>query len=404
MSAAMKKKPTKKPVKKPTKKPAPKPKHPEPISVPVASTEPEVVEITTPESVGATAQEWLGTEEQSANALESQASEMFDDVTIVDGEETAIVPVTKEEAAKPINGYSLKETIDREQKIVYIMDASGSMSSKMAPEDPKDLYDWSPEVLEKFSDKIQLEFQKDIQDEQFAKGNPVPKDDDESLMKAAAVRFLEEGLDEKDNLIQYILDEGLVDKYITEIQVPVKGEYSLQTESRSQAMRGAMKKFVQQRFQKWPQSKVELIEFDSSPSVRAEAGATLETLLTEIDNIGQYGGGTDIHAAVSFALRRVNQSPSPVNANHLILVTDGEDHRAINVENLLPTMKKLGVVFDYIFVKGSNSHVDDSVANVLKKVCNETGGEYAEVTKSSDFTQKFFEMSNRLCLPPARSL
>jgi uncharacterized protein with von Willebrand factor type A (vWA) domain len=116
------------------------------------------------------------------------------------------------------------------------------------------------------------------------------------------------------------------------------------------------------------------------------------------------GGGTTITQAVKTAISLIKQRPSRVQANQIILVTDGQDHEAVAVEDLLSQMKELNIVFDFIFIRGQTEDKGyyTRAVDVLRKVCSETGGEYQTCSKASDFEMQLMAASNRPALPPAR--
>jgi hypothetical protein len=172
-----------------------------------------------------------------------------------------------------------------------------------------------------------------------------------------------------------------------------------------QAVKDAARDFVHKRFQKYPNANVTLFSFEDSPKLLS-AGLSEADLMEGISRLPDYGGGgTNIYRAVERALSECKKRPSEVNAHHIVLVSDGCDYGAKGVLDLLPRMKELGMVFDFIFILGASESeiADDSTIAALKRVCEETGGEFVTVKTEKDFVQKFLAASNRPLLPPARS-
>ncbi len=85
-----------------------------------------------------------------------------------------------------------------------------------------------------------------------------------------------------------------------------------------------------------------------------------------------------------------------------MLITDGGSYDGKNVPSLLPDMKRLGIVLDFILISGEYEMTwveQQEVVSIIKGVCEETRGEFIHVAKQGDFEKKFFEVSRRLLLP-----
>jgi hypothetical protein len=316
---------------------------------------------------------------------------MSDNNVVTKDDAIVIVPAKK----TATEGASITETFDRYQKMVYLIDESGSMSGGMAPEDEKAAYDWTPEVLSKFRNAIRDERAHDLLDEDPALDPREAIDESEASMK-------EENLLDDDKLIDFIIENRLHHgRTPIKVRMKITARHS---ESKTEAVRGAMTKFVEQRYEKFPDAQVALLGFGTQTHVKCYAGAPKQEVLLAIQALSNGEGGTDITQAVERGINEFKRRPSMVKAHHLVLVSDGMDYAAGNVRLLLPKMKELNIVFDFIFVKGQHED-DDAPSDVvvtLKQVCEATGGEYNEVSKSTDFEKKFLAVSNRRALPPAR--
>ncbi len=145
------------------------------------------------------------------------------------------------------------------------------------------------------------------------------------------------------------------------------------------------------------------MKFNEEPRLLCAPGSLEEDVLYAIDGIAA-NGGTAIKKAIERALNECGRRPSEVNAHHLVLISDGEDGSALDVPELIPKMKALGVVFDFIFMLGAGlKETDSQEAKALRMVCEATGGEYTVVKTEKDFAQKLLAVSSRPMLPPARS-
>lgn len=305
-------------------------------------------------------------------------------------EVTSIVPVKKNgvESKEQPRDRSLDSIYDHYQKKLYVIDCSGSMSGGMAPEDEQLMYKWTPEILQQFRDRHKA----DLEDAVNA-GMVMPDEAAAEMQKLA----------DDQELIRAII----AGNWIFEFGIDPERDwgYARFTKRKIEAVRGAMKNFVEQRFQKYPDAQVGLFSFGTSQQLLAYAGNTKEIVLQAIAQLSADAGGTDIMGAVRRAMNEMKARPSRVGAHHIVLVTDGQDHGALDIDQLLPDFKKMNIVLDFILVLGEHggSYGYEEVTKKIKAFCEATGGEYFEVRKETDFEQKFLKVSNRPALPPARS-
>lgn len=328
---------------------------------------------------------------------------MTDNKKIIEtNEEVEAITVTKSEPTPVENPFDvlkmtsksnqLSDLFDRYQKIIYLIDESGSMVSGMAPEDEAKMYNFTDAVLEKFRNHI-----REVRIQNILKEDP--KLSQLEALQEASADMEDEGLQHTPNLIEYIVTHNLVEQ--TGIDVP--RNWNVETIRKVDAVRSSMKKFVEQRFKKYADAQVAVFGFDGSTTVHCYAGSPLEDVVKAIENLSAHGSSTNITQAVERAIKECKRRPSSVGAHHIVLVSDGLDYGAIKVKDLLEQMKTTNICFDFIFVKGEYGHsANPEVVKVLKEVCYNTGGEYNEVSKMSDFQDKFLAVSNRRALPPAR--
>lgn len=195
--------------------------------------------------------------------------------------------------------------------------------------------------------------------------------------------------------------------YVIDCSFSMDAKLEGSTERKIDSVRGAIKKFAEKRFQRFPDAQVGVYIFGTEAKVLCHAGTGKDAVLEAVNRLDSDQGGTNIAQAVELGVSMIKAAPSRVGAHHIVLVTDGEDWSAgEKVEAMLGNLQKLNIVLDFIYIGTSNESdhglgVTDSVKR-LKGVCSQTGGEYFEVTKSSDFEEKFFQVSNRRALPPAR--
>jgi hypothetical protein len=308
------------------------------------------------------------------------------------------------------SGSTLADIYDREMKLWYVVDNSGSMADGMDKETDQMVkeFQWPPEML--------LEFRKRLADEQGSLPTPAPDadadDEDEFDEEYADAEPIVNWLDSASvtdlQLQMKILDEQLNDKYKIPL-VPVKS-YGADTKGpmrKLDVVKTESKSFVRERFQKFPRAKVGVFSFNQSCTLRAPVGSFEASVYEAIDSMYP-NGGTSIIPAIERVMKECGRLKKEIGMHHIVLISDGFDNGALDAEKLIPQMKEIGIVFDFIFVanraldeNGYERALVEKVAAVLRKVCEATGGEFTEVNKVSEFKQKFLSVSTRLCLPPA---
>jgi len=328
---------------------------------------------------------------------------------VVDVEETGLVHQAKPGVADvpmEVGKNSLDSLYDHYQKKLYVFDRSWSMDEGMLPEDEAAMYVWDEDTLKKFRDLIK--------DELLMAGVPDPDDDavgeivdgDDEPAEEEDPEAKEALTDDK-KLIAFVVKTGLHRR--PGMEPKRDGKYVKVSERKIEAVRGAMKKFVERRFKKYSDAQVGMIGFGSSAHMMCYPGAPAPEVMLAIDALSSDLGGTDIVAAIKHALSEFKARPSHVGSHHIVMVTDAEAQmRPEETKDFLHQMKEMNVCFDFIFVKGATDHSgwgfdpkdEYSLITMLKRMCNETGGEYQEVRKSSDFEEKFFKASERKALPP----
>jgi Mg-chelatase subunit ChlD len=284
-------------------------------------------------------------------------------------------------------GASLEDMYDRFSRLVYLIDASGSMGDGMAADNGPKKYDWTDELLEDGRALLieQVEDGAGILDPESGVDFTPAKV--KKLTTDQVKRVLEE--------VSFLMNELAV----PEVQVvPAVGQ---RNKTKMQAVKEAASGFVKKRFEKFPDARVTVFSFEGHPSLLS-AGVTEEHVLQAINSLPDMGGGsTNIYSAVERAVNECKKRVQQVGMHHIVLVSDGMDGGATQVISLLPMMLEVGIVFDFIFILGGSEYADQHVIDALKKVCEATGGEFVTVKTEKDFVEKFLKASSRLCLPTA---
>jgi hypothetical protein len=289
-------------------------------------------------------------------------------------------------------GESLADMYDRFSKLLYAIDASGSMAEGMLNEDTINQYKWTPEILAQFRDKMKADKSLSDDIEEW------DEDAEEEVMRAFPLDV--DGMGD-DELKMYILTENLQQKYSIHVDMDYSRGSRKRQRTKMAALKDAAKNFVHDRFLKFKDARVGVFSFEDSPQLLCVAGATEDEVMAAINRLPDAGGGgTNIYRAVERVVGECKKRPSEVGLHHIVLVSDGCDYGAAQVEGLVPKMKELGIVFDFIYMVGASpDNQGEDTAKVMRRVCEMTGGEYTVVKTEQDFIEKFLTVSNRPMLP-----
>jgi VWA domain-containing protein len=301
---------------------------------------------------------------------------------------------------EPSTGASLEDIYDRYSKLVYVIDASGSMGEGMKDEDHLSMYTWPPSTFAQLRQQLAEQDGEAPEPDEFEDEEFFEEDEPEEVIRLSELS--------DDDLKRHIIRHGQSTRFGSDVKFngfsfPMNSKYRGNNRSKMEILKGAAKDFVSKRFAKFKDAKVAVMQFEESPMLLCASGAIESEVLAAIERL-QPGGGTDIFKAVVGGISDCKKRPSEVGAHHIVLVSDGCDGGAARVTELVPRMKEVGIVFDFIFVQGMNGDsLGVDMAKILRGVCEATGGEYTEVRTVQDFETKFLAVSNRPMLPPARS-
>lgn len=300
---------------------------------------------------------------------------------------------------KPSVLQKLNTVYDEHAKLVFLFDVSGSMMSLIA-HTFTDQYKWTPEIIAKIKADVSAA---------VAKANGLMMGVGTGLLTEVETKLIQmsDKLRGPNNTYTFTPkdDEDLAERvvrndFIGHFEVEINWErHTDKPLKRIELVRSLAKSELENRFKKYPKSKVAVIPFGSFPDVMFNDGEPAD-LWPKLDELrigwGNAGGGTDILNAISAAMDVCREKPSPVGIHHFIVVSDGEDGRADQaLPSWLPSLQASGIVMDYI-------HIGDDTRNAgLELVCKSTGGECVTVNNEKDLRAKFIEAVNRLMLPPA---
>lgn len=317
---------------------------------------------------------------------------------------------------------SLEAVYDHYTKQILVCDVSGSMSSSLIGTESITAYKWTNADLvnaRKRIENAQVRLAANAVDQSLfdTLTNDMDDDDDEEFnadddADAASkipVPHQLDGEDYKNDKVWAHMD-GASDEFIKAemVQCGLTRELGVTRDiwsdtagtalSKTEVMRDTLTKLVQDRFARWADSDIMVIEFAGRATARA--AYKLDDLVSTINKLDSHGSSTNITKAVETALAQCKRAPSQVGSHHIILVTDGMDYDGRNIVKLIPQMKDLGVVLDVIHICSVHEYYDsDGCTKAMEQACTATGGEYKRVANAKDLAAKVLAAGERLCLP-----
>jgi Mg-chelatase subunit ChlD len=329
-------------------------------------------------------------------------------VQAAEGGELGLVLASKSAGVKPAESQSLDKIYQELQKLIYLIDHSGSMNEQVAGSAHVEYFLWSAETMAEIASIVAAAVKKladwksaiEKFEQQVAEGKDGDDDLFIDLVPIDAVDKLWaqcdgfEGEDLKVKVLQLGLNKVL---YLPYNWSKNMGRGRL--DSKLEMVKKLASKMVRDREAQFKGADTMVIQFADGASKLPSFDA--ESLVKAIEGMSP-AGGTDIKGAVKTAMTECRRRPSAVNLHHIVLVTDGEDWSSTQLPELIPEMKSLGVVLDFIYIAnpGDTFESSPSIA-AIKQVCDTTGGTCTIVTSASEFETKFVEASQRKCLPPA---
>lgn len=293
-----------------------------------------------------------------------------------------------ESKIKPLNGI-----YDEHQKLVFLFDCSGSMSSLIA-RSYETQYNWSEETMTKIrlaaEDAYLRRAEVDAVPDELTRSLALMHLGGKVIEMASWCDSTGRALPDLDLQQRVIRNNMLLD-----FGVSVNWEdHDQKPPTRTEVVKTLAKSELAKRIARYPKSALTVLRFGSSAQVLYEEGMDETQLWRAVDGLDNADGGTDILSAVAAGMEACRRRPSKVNVHHFILVTDGEWWG--DLISWVPSLKASGVILDYI-------HIGDCAPNQqIAEVCKATGGEYALVNSEKSLREKFVEAVQRKCLPPAK--
>ena len=314
---------------------------------------------------------------------------------------------------------TISDTYGEHQKLVFLFDASGSMSQKVATDKYgatfTDAFIWTPEKLDEIGQACSRTVQK-VSDFNIGvlTGALDPDEDDPALdeLESRCLRLCRENMfaapavpTESEIKERIVRNDATAEFGI----LPSLGKRQ-EPPSRMDLVKRLASAEITARFKKFPNARVAVVAFGGNALTLFDDGdaAQVDAAVAQLDANGMnapvtegstYAGprvdnsDTNIMGAVSAGMNICRAKPSAVGLHHFILVSDGGAYTSLN--SWVPNLKASGIVLDYIHI--GDHYINDDV----KAACAATGGEFVVCNTEKDIAEKFTLAATRLCLPPA---
>jgi len=295
----------------------------------------------------------------------------------------------------------LEVVYDRGKKLIYVIDTSNSMTSRLLAVGDVESYDFSPANIALMRRRIENATVRVAAMQARTLGAFISEDgEDLSAFHATVPHQISKENIENDLLwvrLQNANDELLKAEAVAQELVKELGIKHFEGYlglSKIEAVQQYLGEMVQERFAKNPGADLHIVEFDTEPRYRKPCG--IADLKRQIARLSAPGWDTNITAALEAVIKIVESNPSPVGANQVVFVSDALDHGAAYVLRLVPRLLDARIVLDFIHVLSPNELVEDANSwDKLKEACEATGGTYTRVDSARVFRQKFVESSRR---------
>ena len=298
---------------------------------------------------------------------------------------------------------------DRHTKKIFVIDRSGSTHDNVAAVSRIGLLVWPDEVFEWTRRRIENAERRQVAaDDEYL--SDLENGEEEATATEVEVHAIDNDVPDDDEHWA-ALDPNDRDAIRTAVlrynlKVPFDPGTSFST-TKYKLIQAVVARAIRERVHKFPDAKIYGIFFDSKPEhiqtavTDDESGktryrpATAEEIIAAVYADYFNGGGTDITKGLASAVALCRRSPSAVKLHHVILITDGLDYGALDCVQFIEPMQKLGICLDVVHI---SDEPNTEVGALLKRVCEQTGGEYQVADDVEAFQVKLLNAAGRLLL------
>ena len=298
---------------------------------------------------------------------------------------------------------------DRHTKKIFVIDRSGSTHDYVAAVSRIGLLVWPDEVFEWTRSRIEnAERRLAAADDEYM--SDLDAEEGSEAATEVELHEIEHDHAEEDERWAALdpMDHDAIRTAVLRynLKVPFEAGDSFST-AKYKLIQAVVARAIRERVHKYPDAKIHGIFFDSKPEhiqvelpadesgKRRYRPATAEEIITAVYADRFHGGGTNITKGLASAVALCRRSPSAVKLHHVILITDGLDYGALECVQFIEPMQMLGICLDVVHI---SDEPDTEVGALLKRVCEQTGGEYQVADDVEAFQTKLLNAAGRLLL------
>lgn len=163
--------------------------------------------------------------------------------------------------------------------------------------------------------------------------------------------------------------------------------------SKINLLKKALERYIQDRFQKNPDSMLGLVSFESSAHVLIEMTNDEKELVRQVENIWT-GGSTNMAMGMYRAINLIGRSKKNW-IPRIVLMSDGAADNQDDVVDVISQYQDKRIIIDCIYIGAGGN---DIYIEFLKQIAERTGGIFEQITSESEFEQKFLKVANRKLL------
>lgn len=157
-------------------------------------------------------------------------------------------------------------------------------------------------------------------------------------------------------------------------------------------LKKALKRYIEHRYEKHPDSRVGLVAFESYVHMLIEITDDPEEIIRESQALTA-GGGTAMHKGLQRAISMLEKNKG-THIPRIILISDGAPDSQDAVADVISQHRDKRIIVDCIYI-GDTAEWDSTYVEFMKKIAAMTGGTFEQITSEKEFEQKFLKVANR---------
>lgn len=157
-------------------------------------------------------------------------------------------------------------------------------------------------------------------------------------------------------------------------------------------LKKALERYINNRFQKHPDSRVGLVAFESNVHVMIEITDDVNELIVEARGLTA-GGSTAMHKGLTRAIQMLDANKGSY-IPRIILISDGAPDNQDLVVDVINQHREKRIIVDCIYIGESSEH-DQYYIDFMKNIARITGGIFEQIRSEKEFELKFLKVANR---------